>query len=170
LEPLSHAVTTSCGHTFCARCILDVWKKRGQQDRPCECPVDRRAIAMLVPLYLLRGDSVSSNATELDAAMAQYNARFASAPRAAGERLREAHALGRSLLPHSLVLKVLLTAAVLIAATYFLLPRDLIPDSYGCVGYIDDACVALFCVWAVLAYIEDVRSKLIARLEGAGHT
>lgn len=197
LEPLSHPTTTSCGHTYCAKCILAVWQKRGE-DRPCECPVDRRPISMLVPNYLLRGtDAVpaagastspvtGASKQELDAQLSRYNHRFSDSPRAVGDRIRDAHTLGRSLLINSIAFKALVAVSTLVAVVYFLLPRDLIPDDWGIVGYFDDIAVAIFCcssislpqpvvslttnntVWLVFAYVEAYRGKLISRLDAEG--
>eukprot|EP00741_Cyanophora_paradoxa_P020636 tig00021281_g19918.t1 len=56
LEDLSMAVETSCGHAYCAECLLEVVSHQPASARKpaCECPVCRSAIASVHPSFALR--------------------------------------------------------------------------------------------------------------------
>ncbi|ELR14095.1 zinc finger, C3HC4 type (RING finger) domain containing protein [Acanthamoeba castellanii str. Neff] len=173
LETLNDAVETSCGHAFCAGCILRVWETDREQ-RPIRCPIDRRNVSMLIPSYALRagvdayrretGQAVEPEAGpagQHDAKVDEYNQRYLNADRPVMQRVQEDWVLFNRVMSGDLTLrKILTTITICLGVLYLFVPFDLIPDSAGLVGLFDDLVVWLAIVWFVVALLESYRQNL----------
>jgi uncharacterized membrane protein YkvA (DUF1232 family) len=173
LDVLTDAVETSCGHAFCAGCILRVWETDREQ-RPIRCPIDRRNVSMLIPSYALRagvdahrretGQAIAPDAGpagQYDGKVDQYNQRYLNADRPVIQRVQEDWVLFNRVMNGDLTLRKILTIiTICLGFIYLILPFDLVPDSVGLVGLFDDVVVWLAIVWFVVALLESYRQNL----------
>jgi len=57
--------------------------------------------------------------------------------------------------------KILTITTLLFGVAYLILPMDIIPDSAGLVGLVDDLLVWLMVLWFLVAMLEGYRNSLI---------
>eukprot|EP01111_Echinosteliopsis_oligospora_P018718 TRINITY_DN873_c0_g1_i1.p1 TRINITY_DN873_c0_g1~~TRINITY_DN873_c0_g1_i1.p1 ORF type:complete len:189 (+),score=7.26 TRINITY_DN873_c0_g1_i1:61-627(+) len=170
LSPFSHACTTSCGHCFCGSCLLDYWQKQGKSQK-LKCPIDRREVSMIIPNYVLRREvlhqlkesgETNVDAADIDSKIDEYNGFFANAPQPVTERLRDDLVVWNLMRSGGNTLYSLLTYASLVFATiYLFFPFDLIPDSYGLIGYMDDLALFAGAIWFIIYLVEVYKAKLL---------
>eukprot|EP01089_Gocevia_fonbrunei_P003251 TRINITY_DN1316_c0_g3_i1.p1 TRINITY_DN1316_c0_g3~~TRINITY_DN1316_c0_g3_i1.p1 ORF type:complete len:194 (-),score=16.01 TRINITY_DN1316_c0_g3_i1:19-600(-) len=176
LELLVAACETSCGHAFCAPCIVGVWKSSNRSHK-IVCPVDRREVSMLIPSWTIRGEVEAKRSPntkgfsqyltdrEYDVQIDEYNTAYASMSRPAKYQFQEHMILLRRVWRESNTgYKVFLIGLALLGAIYFLYPTDLIPDAYGLIGFADDIFVIAAILWVVYLFVEWYRRKLVARI------
>lgn len=151
LAHLHAAVTTNCGHSFCAGCLLDLLE-HGTRDTHL-CPCCRAPIRSAAPSYTLRALARSGQASEtitrtLDQRLAQYFGEPAAQPHGSG--LFECLKLFNQ--PASFT-TIRAWALLLVVAAYVCSPIDLIPDWHlPGLGLIDDL---LLVVWLWLQLNSD---------------
>eukprot|EP01087_Luapelamoeba_hula_P018962 TRINITY_DN6202_c0_g1_i1.p1 TRINITY_DN6202_c0_g1~~TRINITY_DN6202_c0_g1_i1.p1 ORF type:complete len:252 (+),score=45.70 TRINITY_DN6202_c0_g1_i1:22-756(+) len=212
------ATTTSCGHSYCAPCILRVWEKQQKRGK-ISCPLDRRPVSMLIPAYALRGevdarkhageigqdeddDRETLSVQEYDEQIEAYNEVFQNAPRNLLDQAHEdwvlaqriftgnaaagtpgagighggggggaapLHAATAHQAPGTSMYKVVILASFLVAFLYLIFPMDLIPDSLGLVGLVDDVFVVLAVLWVVITVIEMYRRNLHTSIANHAH-
>jgi len=179
LEPFTHACETSCGHAFCAPCILDLWKSNNKTAK-IKCPTDRREVSMMIPSYTIRsevdyyrtnngglagGQGVYLTEREYDAQIEEYNNVNAMTGRNMGVQLQEDWVLVKRIIADkNIIYKIGLFLTILIGIGYFLYPADIIPDEIGWIGYLDDVFVMIACLWGLILFVEWYRKQLIRRI------
>ncbi|XP_043214862.1 E3 ubiquitin-protein ligase RNF170-like [Amphibalanus amphitrite] len=161
LEGRHHAVETSCGHLFCAKCLL-VHREQSEPLRPMLCPLCRQQVTLLFLCYT--GTELACTEPEAVSvrsatrrAVTEYNRRFSGLPRPWLEHIRDVPCLLRHLWREAvspggvlLLLRVRVVMCFLMALVYLVLPFDLLPEAvYGAIGLLDD----LFIVVAMLMYV-----------------
>lgn len=137
-----------------------------------KCPLDRTPVSYIVPNFALRDQCNHANrhdanalsnpadVANLDAQLMAYNQRFSNMPRGIGQEIREDIAIYRNL-PMTSIQKWLINGLIFLTALYVIFPVDLIPDSVGIAGYIDDAFAIIGIAIIVLAMLNSVRSSII---------
>ncbi|KAL6060348.1 Postreplication repair E3 ubiquitin-protein ligase RAD18 [Balamuthia mandrillaris] len=193
LDPYVAAVTTSCGHTFCSPCLLELWNRGGKRNQ-VRCPMCRSNVSMLIPSLTTRSEVLnfqrspgapgSSSGVEMtrgqsthdyDAQIEEYNQRFREYDRSLPQQLNEDWVLLLRIFqtPASsievgsgqhLLYKAMVAIAFVLMVIYLVVPFDLIPDFMGVVGYLDDLFMLLGGIWAVVLMVEYYRSNLLSRL------
>eukprot|EP00026_Physarum_polycephalum_P019079 Phypoly_transcript_20920.p1 GENE.Phypoly_transcript_20920~~Phypoly_transcript_20920.p1 ORF type:complete len:187 (+),score=9.28 Phypoly_transcript_20920:48-608(+) len=174
LEPFSHATTTSCGHCFCAPCILEYWNKKGRSSK-VTCPIDRKPISLLIPNYVLRKEvssqlrqhENSSLAAQYDREIETYNTKFAHQPQTVTESIREDWAMLGLMRAGNFFHTILVYATLILVLLYLFFPFDLIPDELGLVGYVDDFAFLIGAIWFIRYLIHVYRDSLIQQV---GHS
>eukprot|EP01090_Pellita_catalonica_P008630 TRINITY_DN1971_c0_g1_i4.p1 TRINITY_DN1971_c0_g1~~TRINITY_DN1971_c0_g1_i4.p1 ORF type:complete len:245 (-),score=4.93 TRINITY_DN1971_c0_g1_i4:34-768(-) len=171
LDTFTAACETSCGHAFCAPCILQVWEVGSRQGK-IKCPIDRRMVSMLIPSWTLRAEvdirdheKGIKSTKEYDIQIEDYNQKNSLKPRNFSDQAQEDWILLRKMFAErKIIYKVLIFVTMFVGFLYFVAPADLIPDSYGLIGYLDDVCVVLLCFWAIILLLEWYRKKLLSSI------
>lgn len=157
LELIQNETQASCGHCFCAGCILELWNINGQMT--ASCPLCRLPINMLYPNFRDDGtDELKNDLTGIH----RYNT-LHGANRSFKEILYDAPYLIKRIFTHIFTLKFIICQAfcwiflLICAAVYILSPADIISEGdeeeggYGILGLIDD----IFTIISVLVYISN---------------
>lgn len=151
-----------------ARCMLSYWQSLGTENQ-IKCPLDRTFVSYLAPNFAVRDQCArlpnetqptAAEQQQLDSELAAYNARFANIPRGLGQEIREDLAIYRNL-PANSIHKWIINFMVIGTVLYLLFPVDLIPDSLGLVGYLDDAFAIIFILIIVVLMLGAIRSNII---------
>ena len=76
LDPIKMGLVTSCGHSFCGDCILEVWRM-SRKSTATSCPYCRQKVTDMVP-YLSEEErnTVEPREVELRSRMLEEAARF----------------------------------------------------------------------------------------------
>jgi RING finger protein 170 len=161
------AITTSCGHTFCGECLISYWRRSDQQNK-VKCPLDRREVSMMIPNYAIRNEINSKkppkspkSSEAVDTQIDEYNHKFAELPRQFNERMREDYFLLRRLIRERPKLQWLILGVIIFAIIYFLTPADLLPDSLGLIGFLDDLLIWLLVFLMFYVMAESYRAWLL---------
>eukprot|EP01097_Dermamoeba_algensis_P005083 TRINITY_DN3243_c0_g1_i2.p1 TRINITY_DN3243_c0_g1~~TRINITY_DN3243_c0_g1_i2.p1 ORF type:complete len:206 (+),score=13.56 TRINITY_DN3243_c0_g1_i2:47-664(+) len=160
LETFQACTETSCGHLFCGRCILE---SRNNQQEKIICPVCKRLVSMLIPLYSVRNELAVHDHVDpgqIDLHIEEYNLKFALNQRTTSDTMRENLMLLRRMFRHSWFNKALLAITFSLVLLYVLVPNDLIPDT-SVVGYIDDFIICVLGFWFVFYAVEWYRERLL---------
>eukprot|EP01122_Echinamoeba_exundans_P004754 TRINITY_DN14995_c0_g1_i1.p1 TRINITY_DN14995_c0_g1~~TRINITY_DN14995_c0_g1_i1.p1 ORF type:complete len:213 (+),score=28.05 TRINITY_DN14995_c0_g1_i1:36-641(+) len=168
LEPFTNAVTTSCGHTYCANCILTYWQTKSPNQK-IDCPQDRVKVSLMIPNFVIRSElskidpRFSQDGAKFDRLIDQYNNQFSEAPMPFGDRLREDVALLRRASNESDLHRYVVIGLFILVVLYIILPVDLIPDDFGVVGFVDDFAIFFFVMVVLYMIAETYRRSLIDR-------
>eukprot|EP01112_Ceratiomyxa_fruticulosa_P010563 TRINITY_DN2804_c0_g2_i1.p1 TRINITY_DN2804_c0_g2~~TRINITY_DN2804_c0_g2_i1.p1 ORF type:complete len:194 (-),score=14.06 TRINITY_DN2804_c0_g2_i1:31-612(-) len=177
LEVCEDACTTSCGHLFCTKCILDFWESKGKTHR-VKCPIDRREVAMIIPNHVLRREvdtqlgrdtTDSERRRQNDARIDEYN-NIHSYSQSTVARVRDDIVLARTAFRSSSFFRLLIQFTFVFVFFYFFLPYDVIPDSMGIFGYLDDMFIILAGFWVVFYASEWYRDKLLREIHESGQS
>eukprot|EP01088_Endostelium_zonatum_P022396 TRINITY_DN959_c0_g1_i1.p1 TRINITY_DN959_c0_g1~~TRINITY_DN959_c0_g1_i1.p1 ORF type:complete len:226 (+),score=58.52 TRINITY_DN959_c0_g1_i1:22-699(+) len=172
LETFIAATETSCGHCFCAPCLLSLYKSNGKQK--IKCPTDRREVSMMIPSWTIRSAVEEKNPAgelkgykttrEYDEEIEEYNTTFLDAKRAVVTHIQEDFVLlGRIFRGRVLIYKIIVIALFILSVGYLVWPADIIPDAEnGIIGYSDDFFVVLATLWILALFIEWYRRRLAA--------
>ncbi|KMZ64816.1 RING finger protein [Zostera marina] len=140
----------NCSHWFCGECILRVWQ-HGSVTQPCNCPICRRKITLLVPFDAAIPNRNESDISTVSEYIAIYNRQFGQDRRPFIQFLRDLPFFIRRMLlefidPQRLpfFLKIRMWAMVILSFLYLLSPVDIISEAaYGIVGLLDDLLIFL---------------------------
>lgn len=175
IDPAEIPIQTNCGHVFCGYCITTYWQQGTWGSTGVKCPVCRQTVNLLMrdmrPGTVVPEDP--ERAVEIEREIRKYNQRFSGEPRPLLDRVRDIP----SLLQHfsrnvslgdaiGLLFRGRMIFYVVGVLAYFLMPFDLLPESFfGLFGLFDD--LAAFAVLA--AQVAAVWRTVIVRNEqGAG--
>mmetsp|Transcript_27608 Transcript_27608/g.49800 ORF Transcript_27608/g.49800 Transcript_27608/m.49800 type:complete len:220 (+) Transcript_27608:552-1211(+) len=165
LDEIQNEVQATCGHLFCARCILAVWEHNNAK---LACPTCRGPIAILFANF----EESDSESTHAMLEVSRYNCLYAEEERTWWKLLSDSPFLLRRFFtslsnPSTFTIYMKLLQLVILAFVYLLVPYDIIPDTViGIVGLIDD----LIIIGVVLLYVanatyEAVLDSARARIE-----
>jgi len=155
---------TSCGHRFCAACIIQVWES-GRLSNAIRCPLCRRSVSLIV--------EDAAKVKSIDEKIKLYNWKFGRQCSWA-DYIRDIPIVVRLLLRdiwHSVIVGVrdpntVVTLAVqaqvliviLSCLLYVFLPHDLVPDLTSPIGLLDDFILVVF----VLVFLSNVYRSLMS--------
>ena len=154
-----------------AECLMSYWRTTGE-NAPVKCPLDRTPVSYMVPNFALRDQCAHVNRSDAaavpsaadvanwDSQLTAYNQRFSNLPRGIGQELREDIAIYRNL-PINSMQKWLINGLIVLVVLYILMPVDLIPDTVGLAGYVDDAFALIGIAIILLAMLNSLRSSMI---------
>ncbi|XP_055334355.1 E3 ubiquitin-protein ligase RNF170-like [Paramacrobiotus metropolitanus] len=162
LDPAEMPIQTNCGHVFCGNCIVTYWRQGTWGNDGVKCPVCRQKVTLLMrdmrPGVVMPPDS--DRAAEIEEDIRRYNRRFSGEPRSWLEKLRDLP----SILQHftqnltfgnglGLIFRSRMVIYIILFLAYFILPFDLLPESFlGIFGFADDF-IALTMLLTQLAQI-----------------
>jgi RING finger protein 170 len=169
-EPPNHPVETICGHVYCAECLSGYWT-HSFRPRACRCPVCRRDVT-LVQLGPSTAGAASAESEDFvrlyNSVVGPQTTGIAAAATAAVQdapwllrRLFQDHTLFATL---GSLWCVAFTLPPLLAATYAVLPVDVLPDPTF-LGLADD----VIAVVVALVFVAEVyRRYQIAQAQMGG--
>lgn len=135
--------------------------------------MDRQPVSFMVPNDLLRAQvaGIVRNADDVPPADAQtierfddeaasYNQQFALLPRGLPQEVREGIAIYRNL-PDNNRTKWIINMLIFAVLLYAFLPWDLLPDSLGFVGYIDDFFTFVVLIGIAFMMLNSMRQAMV---------
>ncbi|GAU88094.1 hypothetical protein RvY_00852 [Ramazzottius varieornatus] len=148
IDPAEIPIQTNCGHVFCGQCITTYWQQGTWGTTGVKCPVCRQTVNLLMrdmrPGVSMPDDPDQVVAIERE--IRKYNQRFSGEPRPLFDRIRDIP----SILQHfsrnvslgdaiGLLFRGRMLLYVVGVLAYFLMPFDLLPESFlGLFGLVDD--------------------------------
>lgn len=165
LGHLRNAVETSCGHALCSACFVALWDK-SQRMVSAVCPVDRAKIRFVVPSYTIRalvhgrhGGHVTEEDKKDNFVVEQYNIKYEGfSLRWFSSTVENVRRLGSGFGSLSSGKKAAIFVGFMLVLIYLFSSVDLVPDSLGILGLIDDLIVfwIFFVFLATYARVEGV--------------
>ncbi|KAJ6230890.1 e3 ubiquitin-protein ligase [Anaeramoeba flamelloides] len=145
---MNHAIVTNCGHSFCANCILE------HSEKSKKCPMCRSKVFDLHASYLLRNliskkDTANSSALgmeekqELDEDIKNFNENNLRPTNLPSLMIYDFGILKRLMFKFNNIFALLGWSIIAILIIYLLWTDDLIPLSFGLIGFADDIALIL---------------------------
>ncbi|RNA09020.1 E3 ubiquitin-ligase RNF170-like [Brachionus plicatilis] len=157
-------IETSCGHIFCANCIIQY--HRISNSLRINCPMCRQQVNYLLRLYSSEEQQRQQEQYgEVFATIGSYNRRNGGQPRSLLEYIYDVPILFRHLMNElfsydgiSLWYRIRIIFFLLVAFCYFLSPLDIIPEAlFGIFGFLDD----LFVIFIIAIYVSTIYRQFV---------
>lgn len=160
-------VSSTCGHIFCGKCLIEFWESRNKNR--LQCPLCRRDINMMI-INFSKYDvpSGDTEAKKIIRSVRYYNAVFSNQSRTIFQILLDSPYLMRRLIFSlsskegvTFFLKRILGSLYILALlVYILSPLDLIPDYILILGWVDDAIAAIYLIlYVTILYYNFLRER-----------
>lgn len=149
-------VSSTCGHIFCGKCLIDFWESK--ERKKIDCPLCRRTINLI--LINFPKNDIQPNDSETKRIIDNvrfYNACFSNSNRTLYQSFMDAPYLIKRLIAtlhtregfNFLLKRVLGSLFTLASLLYILSPLDFIPDCIIIIGWIDDAIVMTYLLLSI---------------------
>mmetsp|Transcript_23919 Transcript_23919/g.42378 ORF Transcript_23919/g.42378 Transcript_23919/m.42378 type:complete len:214 (-) Transcript_23919:214-855(-) len=149
IDDIKDEAQLSCGHLFCATCILSVWEHVGGK---LKCPMCRQEVDMIFPNFA----EADANSTKAALEISKYNCMFSAETSNLRLMFTDSPLLFRKFF-HQVFRSTgfntfkLLFILLILALAYLFSPLDLISESvYGAWGFIDDTSILLGVLNAII--------------------
>lgn len=168
-NPVILPLETNCGHVFCSQCF-SLYLNHTQSLHASQCPLCRSRVTLLI---LMLPREAYRELPNLLHKIDYYNRKFSGEPRTLMEHIYDTPTLLRHLVaaffsPNMLHYTILarIVMALLAMTIYLISPLDIIPDTLGLFGLIDDVIIIL----SIVCFVGNMyREYLIQRMYNEVH-